>query len=566
MRQDIEALRQLAGIAVQGSADEQTLAQAASIIRRATGVAEAMVVYAENEDFLVCTDAGNGTATDFTQTALWIVQRQITGLGGPVAFNLIGHRVEDFTSAFSDEQPEFLALSLPTSEGASEMCILRVAPEHKDWATILRFMEAATPALTIVLERFLNIGQRRRYGEKLSVLANAAQLLAQSENLEAALTDLATAIAASTASDYVSIDVYDADSERFVLRALSQSRFAGLSVTQAWIDLLNPDRPEPRNQEVMRTRQPYLSPDVQNDEREPEAVRRYCEATLISSMATFPMLFQDELLGTAAFVYYAPHTFPPDEISFLQGFVTQAATALKALQMHNELQRYAHELKRSADEYIATTNMTGDIIVRLDEHGKWLLLNDAACQFFGRPRDELLGAQSTDYVHPEDVASTTQAIRETRARKGLVRGFLHRFLTAMGPRVVEWDAWPLFDEQGQYTGTQITGRDITERKQMEDALAAKTKEYIDTTNLTGDVIVKVAEDGRVTLLNDAACEFFGKTREELLGVKYADYVHPDDIEPTVRTVVESAVEKELVRSFVNRMLTPMGARVVEWNG
>jgi len=566
VQQDTTALNQLAKIATQGFADEQTLTQAASVIRQATGAAEAMVVYAQNEDFLVCTDAGNGAATSFTQTALWVVQRQTTELGGPVAFNLVGHRVEGFTSALSDEQREFLALSMPTSEGASEMCILRGVPEHKGRATILRLMESATPALTIILERFLNIGRSRRYGEKLSALANAAQLLAQSENLEAALTDLATAIAASTGSDYVSIDVYDANTERFVLRALSQSRFAGLSVTQAWIDLLDPDRPEPRNQEVMRTRQPYLSPNVQNDEREPEAVRRYCEATLISSMATFPMLFQDEFLGTAAFVYYAPHTFPSDEISFLQGFVTQAATALKALQMHNELQRYAHEIKRSADEYIGTTNMTGDIIVRLDEHGRWVLLNDAACQFFGRPRDELLGAQSTDYVHPEDVASTTQAIRETRARKELIRGFVHRFLTALGPRVVEWDAWPLFDEQGQYTGTQITGRDITERKQMEEALAAKTKEYIDTTNLTGDVIVKVAEDGRVTLLNDAACEFFGKTREELLGVKYTDYVHPEDIEPTVQTVQESAVKKELVRSFVNRMITPAGIRVVEWNG
>jgi diguanylate cyclase (GGDEF)-like protein/PAS domain S-box-containing protein len=483
-----------------------------------------------------------------------------------VAFNLIGHRVEDFTSAFSDEQREFLALSLPTSEGASEMCILRVAPEHKDWATILRFMESATPALTIVLERFLNVGQRRRYGEKLSVLANAAQLLAQSENLEAALTDLATAIAASTASDYVSIDVYDADSERFVMRALSQSRFAGLSVIQAWIDLLNPDRPEPRNQEVMRTRQPYLSPDVQNDEREPEAVRRYCEATLISSIATFPMLFQDEFLGTAAFVYYAPHTFPPEEASLLQGFAVQAATALKALQMHNELQRYAHELKRSADVYIATTNMTGDIIVRLDEHGRWVLLNDAACQFFGRPRDELLGAQSTDYVHPEDVASTTQAIRETRARKELVRGFVHRFLTATGPRVVEWDAWPLFDEEGQYTGTQITGRDITERKQMEDVLAAKTKEYIDTTNSTGDLIAKLDKQGNWAFLNDAACQFLGKPREDLLDTDSRAFLHPDDVELTAQVIRETRARKELARGFVNRQFTPRGTRVVEWNG
>jgi len=566
MRQHVEALSQLARIGIEGPAAKETLTQAASIIRRATGTAEAMLVYAENEDFLVCTDAENDAATELTLNALWIVQRQIVELGGPIAFNLIGHRVEDFTSARSDEEREFLALSLPTGEGASEMCILRGVPEHKSRATILRFMESATPALTIILERFLIAGRSQRYGEKLSALANAAQLLAQSDDLQAALTDLATAIAGSTASDYVSIDVYDADSGRFVLRALSQSRFAGLSVTQAWINSLDPDRPDPRNLEVMRNRQPFLSPDIQNDEREPEAARRYFEATLIRSMATFPVLFQDEFLGTVAFVYYAPHTFPPEEISFLQGFVAQAATSLKALQMHNELQRYTQELKRSADEYIATTNLTGDIICRMDKDGNWTFLNDAACQFYGKPREELLGANSTASLHPDDIGPTARVIRETRAKRGPATGFVNRQLTPMGIRVVEWNGYPLFDDEGRYAGVQITGRDITERKRMEDALAAKTEEYIATTNLTGDLIARLDKHGNWAFLNDAACQFFGKPREELLGANSRSLAHPDDLESTAQAIRETRARRELVTGFVNRQLTPTGTRVVEWNG
>jgi diguanylate cyclase (GGDEF)-like protein/PAS domain S-box-containing protein len=526
-------------------------------------------------------------------------------------------------------------------------------------------------------------------------------VLTRSEDEKVALRDLATAISAATGFEcLVNIDMYDATTGRFFLRILSEQRHTSGVLAEMWQASLNPDRPDPWNTEVMRTLQPRLSPDMQNDPVYPEHVRKFYARSLLRSAVDFPLLFQDEFLGTMSFVSFKPRTFPPGEISFLQGFVAQAATALKAVQTHKKLQRYAHELKRSADMYVATTNMTGDIIVRLDEHARWVLINDAACQFFGRPRDELLGAQSTDYVHPEDVASTTQAIRETRARKELVRGLVHRFLTAMGPRVVEWNAWPLFDEQGQYTGTQITGRDITERKQMEqalresearfrliaenstdviwttdlnfrytyvspsvtrlrgysveevmassfketlppgsldiarkmlaealaensrraaepfearavelelnrkdgstvwseiqvtflrdsdgkpvgimgitrdiserkrmeEALAAKTKEYIDTTNLTGDVIVRAGRDGRVTFLNDAACEFFGGTREELLGVKHTDYVHPEDIEPTAQIIREAAATKELVRHFVNRMITPMGTRVVEWNG
>jgi len=546
MRGDIEALHQLAKIATQGFADEETLTRAASIIRRATGASEAMVVYAQDEDFLTCGDGGDGADSELSTAALWIVQRQIAELGGPVAFNLTGHRVEDFTSACGDEQREFLALSVPTSESASEMCILRGAREHKARAGILRFMESAMPALTIIMDRFLNVERGRRQGEKLSALANAAQLLAQSENLETALTDLATAIAGSTASDYVSIDVYDADTERFVLRVLSQARFTRLSLAQAWINSLHPDRPDARNLEVMRTRQPYLSPDIQNDEREPEAVRRFFRASLIRSMAVFPMLFQDEFLGTAAFLYYAPRTFPLEEASFLQGFAAQAAMALKAVQMHNKVQRYAHELKRSADVYIATTNMTGDIIVRLDEHGRWVLLNDTACQFFGRPRDELLGAQSTDYVHPEDVASTTQAIRETRARKELVRGFVHRFLTAMGPRVVEWNAWPLFDEQGQYTGTQITGRDITERKRAEEALQESEERFRLAINATKDGLWEWDIQTNQEFFSPRWCEIVGYSFDDPelphTYTSWASRIHPDDYD-RVASAMNNHLEK-----------------------
>ncbi|MGD0205701.1 MAG: hypothetical protein ABSB57_04605, partial [Dehalococcoidia bacterium] len=70
MRQDIEALNQLARIATQGFADEETLTQAASIIRQATGAAEAVVVYAQDKNFLTCSDAGDGPPTELTLAAL----------------------------------------------------------------------------------------------------------------------------------------------------------------------------------------------------------------------------------------------------------------------------------------------------------------------------------------------------------------------------------------------------------------------------------------------------------------------------------------------------------------
>ncbi|MGB6836079.1 MAG: PAS domain S-box protein, partial [Dehalococcoidia bacterium] len=72
--------------------------------------------------------------------------------------------------------------------------------------------------------------------------------------------------------------------------------------------------------------------------------------------------------------------------------------------------------------------------------------------------------------------------------------------------------------------------DITERKRVEESLAAKTKEYIDTVNLTGDIILRLDKDGSVIFLNDAACQSLGKPRKELLGTDAAAFLHPEDLE------------------------------------
>ena len=176
------------------------------------------------------------------------------------------------------------------------------------------------------------------------------------------------------------------------------------------------------------------------------------------------------------------------------------------------------------EEYIATTNLTGDIIVKTDREGTWIFLNDAARQFYGKPREELLGAKFPDYVHPEDVALTVQMIRDAIARKEEVRGFVNRQVTPMGTRVVEWNGCPFFDEEGQYTGIQVTGRDITERGQMEEALRQSEENYRRVVEDSIDGI-GIIEGLEVRFVNRAVVEIFGyESEDEMLGRPFSDFL------------------------------------------
>jgi diguanylate cyclase (GGDEF)-like protein/PAS domain S-box-containing protein len=215
--------------------------------------------------------------------------------------------------------------------------------------------------------------------------------------------------------------------------------------------------------------------------------------------------------------------------------------------------RHTVELRRRTDEYIATTNLTGDIIVKADKDGGWTFLNDAACQFFGKRREELLGTDSRAFLHPEDVEPTVQVIREMRVRKELVRGFVNRFVTPMETRVVEWNGYPLFDEDNQYVGFQLTGRDITERKQMEEALRESEERYRLLAENASDLIWTIDMNLRYTYMSPSVKRMRGYSAEEVIGTRVNETMTPASLEAIRKAFVEEMAlenerEKDLFRS------------------
>jgi len=135
-----------------------------------------------------------------------------------------------------------------------------------------------------------------------------------------------------------------------------------------------------------------------------------------------------------------------------------------------ERKRAQEEVRRARDDYLSITNLTGDIIVKINTEGRWTFVNDGACQFWGKPRKELIGSAFADYLHPDDqekAIATAEDLKSKKLRKGLV----NRQKTPKGWRTVEWNGAALFDEEGRYIGFQATGRDITERKHQEAKIA-----------------------------------------------------------------------------------------------
>lgn len=145
---------------------------------------------------------------------------------------------------------------------------------------------------------------------------------------------------------------------------------------------------------------------------------------------------------------------------------------------------------------------------------------------------------------------------------------------------LQWQAWTdraLFDETGTLTGFQSVGRDITEKKIAEDALAANLRERDAIVTGAIDAIVSIDSEGRIRDFNAAAEHMFGYARSEAKGQLVRDLIIPHEHrgahdaglaryleDPSSRSIVGERIELEGLKKNGDRF--PIELAVVDASG
>ncbi len=216
-------------------------------------------------------------------------------------------------------------------------------------------------------------------------------------------------------------------------------------------------------------------------EEEYEEIQKAFQKTLIGEFADFELIFKRKN-GTRF-----PVIVSPSWLSDKQGNIVNYFATIKDISQRKLIEE---ELRRANAEYIATINMTGDIIVRLDNDGRRILVNDRARQFFGISHKEFLSGQIGDHLHPDDIASSFKAVDNMKKTGKPIYGLTNRQLTPFGTRIVEWNCYPFFDENGRFDGWQATGRDITERIRMENEII-QTRAKMEALRVSGKMKTEI---------------------------------------------------------------------------
>lgn len=182
----------------------------------------------------------------------------------------------------------------------------------------------------------------------------------------------------------------------------------------------------------------------------------------------------------------------------------------------------------SEARYRAILEDQTEYINRCTPDGIITFVNDAYARLHGARRSDLIGKKHTDFMRKADLAY----LQETREQLTPGNPFStteHPFLRDDGEEIwLQWRDRLIADQSGTIIGYQGVGRDITDRKRMEQALR-ESEDHFRTLAEKSPNMIFINQDGRIVYANEASEEIMGYTREEFYSndFNFMDLIAPD---------------------------------------
>lgn len=229
--------------------------------------------------------------------------------------------------------------------------------------------------------------------------------------------------------------------------------------------------------------------------------------------------------------------------------------------IEQELRRTNELLANSEKRYrLLIERIEFPILVTSLTDARVLYINERAAAFFGLSVKEAVGAYVPDYwVDPQERERFIAAL----AQHGRVSGFEALLRTRTGDQRWVRISANLIDYIDKRASFAVFS-DITERKRMEEELRGSREEFNNYFMNSLDLLCIADTDGYFRRLNPEWQKTLGYTLAELEGTSFLDWVHPDDVDATVKAVADLEAGREVL-NFVNRYRHRDGShRWIEW--
>jgi len=188
------------------------------------------------------------------------------------------------------------------------------------------------------------------------------------------------------------------------------------------------------------------------------------------------------------------------------------------------------------------------MIAFVDRSLKYRFANESACDWFAKPRDQIIGRPLEAVVGEKAAAKRKPLLRKALGGERML--FTSEFEhPTRGPASVQTEYVPWTDDSGDVRGVLILFQDVTEQHQAEQAIRESEERFRRIAN-SAPVMMWVTRLDRVRdFVNDAYVHFVGgpnAERDEVRTLDWRTRIHPEDID---RIIAESIAGEARMEAF-----------------
>lgn len=185
-------------------------------------------------------------------------------------------------------------------------------------------------------------------------------------------------------------------------------------------------------------------------------------------------------------------------------------------------QKMAEELQRASSLYARSLiEASLDPLVTISPEGKITDVNRASVEVAGLPREQLIGADFSNYfTEPEKAREGYKKVLS----EGFVRDYPLAIRHSSGKiTYVLYNASVYKDDKGNVLGVFAAARDITERTRAEERQRVASAYARSLIEASLDPLVTISPDGKITDVNQATELVTGIPRQRLIGADFSGY-------------------------------------------
>lgn len=210
-------------------------------------------------------------------------------------------------------------------------------------------------------------------------------------------------------------------------------------------------------------------------------------------------------------------------------------------------------LEVSDEIYKTIINDIRDTIVEIDLNGNFTYASPQCFQMFGFKPHEVIGRKALRFVHPEDLKTVMEAMRNAIEKK-LHLSYEYRAKHKDGSYVYVSTKGGLITREGKQFLIGVV-RDITEKKIAEIKLKESEKKYRNIIENTKDAIVIIDFEGKLLYISPQLSKML-KGREITKNSRFFYYIHKDDVKKLISFYRTTIIEKSFLEQPVEFRIMP----------